>query len=380
MTETLVSILRQPPHLAPEDSVFRAIDLLRYTGTGILPVVDDAGTLLGVLDMHCLRPLLGRAVEEDRVVEPVSAWYRQPGGVGRADMSVEAVRGALAASGETMLFVVDRDRRYIGAVALADLLAPSAVPARPVSIGGMATPWGVYLTNGTLQAGVGNAALVGGGIVMGLMLTLAWAAVGLGALAAERYLGWPLFSLWKAPQPLVMSMSNFGWFLLQGLVFPLFLLFMRLLPLAGYHAAEHQAVHAMERGEMLHPDVLRHKRDGGRPGLHPGLAGAAGAAHRAWDLRQRGAGGAGGAVHVAQRGGVPAAALHHAAGHGAPARKRDPRGGGAGAALPDHGAPPAHAVPPPLVHGHAPDGPRNHHRSVGSVLRAVARRLTMQPE
>jgi hypothetical protein len=39
---------------------------------------------------------------------------------------------------------------------------------------------------------------------------------------------------------------------------------MRLLPLAGYHAAEHQAVHAIERGEPLRPEILRRM-----PRVHP---------------------------------------------------------------------------------------------------------------
>src|SRR5205085_6083325 len=49
-------------------------------------------------------------------------------------------------------------------------------------------------------------------------------------------------------------------------VFPMliFLLLIRAMPLAQYHAAEHQAVHAMERGEPLLAEVVRRM-----PRVHP---------------------------------------------------------------------------------------------------------------
>ena len=42
------------------------------------------------------------------------------------------------------------------------------------------------------------------------------------------------------------------------------LLFLRLSPLSGYHAAEHMTVHAIEAGEELTPEVVRHM-----PRVHP---------------------------------------------------------------------------------------------------------------
>ncbi len=38
-----------------------------------------------------------------------------------------------------------------------------------------------------------------------------------------------------------------------GAAIPIFLLLLRLLPLSGYHGAEHQVVHAIENGEPLKP-------------------------------------------------------------------------------------------------------------------------------
>jgi hypothetical protein len=177
---------------------------------------------------------------------------------------VEEVRRALAAGGETTLMIVDRDGHYLGAVTAHDLLAPAAIPPRPATIGGMATPWGVYLTNGSLQAGATNMALVASGALLGLTLIFSHTGVGLLALLAQKAFGWPLFSLWSAPPPPRVLWSNLDWYAIQALALPLFLGLLRFLPLTGFHAAEHQAVHAMERGEPLHPEVLRRM-----PRVHP---------------------------------------------------------------------------------------------------------------
>src|SRR5262249_31439746 len=140
----------------------------------------------------------------------------------------------------------------------------STIPPRPHSVGGMATPWGVYLTDGTLQAGAGNLALAVGGVLMGLMLAISYMGVGLACWALQHTLHWPLYTLWNADSPAEMTLGNSGWYVLQALSLVLFLVFMRALPLAGYHAAEHQAVHAMERGEPLCAEIVRRM-----PRVHP---------------------------------------------------------------------------------------------------------------
>jgi hypothetical protein len=66
------------------------------------------------------------------------------------------------------------------------------------------------------------------------------------------------------PAPAEVSLANAGWIILKSLSLPAFLVLMRLMPLSGYHAAEHQAVHAMERGEPLIPEVVERM-----PRVHP---------------------------------------------------------------------------------------------------------------
>jgi len=105
----------------------------------------------------------------------------------------------------------------------------------------MATPLGVYLSDGRHT---------GGATLLGLFLSgVTLAAMGLLAQAAAD-------SLVRA-MPGVASAA--------GLLPALFMLvLLRLTPLAGTHAAEHQVVHCVERGWPLTPECVRQM-----PRVHP---------------------------------------------------------------------------------------------------------------
>lgn len=105
---------------------------------------------------------------------------------------------------------------------------------RPEGVGGLATPLGVYLSTGDLRSGAGDGGLFLTGVVMALCHQL----VKTGLEGIELAVG-PLPS-----EPAAL------------LQFFFYLLLLRLTPLAGYHAAEHQVVHAIERGEPLDANTL----------------------------------------------------------------------------------------------------------------------------
>src|SRR5262245_8574800 len=65
--------------------------------------------------------------------------------------------------------VLDAMGRYVGMITTADLTSALCGRLRPRSIGGMATPYGVYLTDGTVRGGVGNWALASAGVYLGLL-------------------------------------------------------------------------------------------------------------------------------------------------------------------------------------------------------------------
>ncbi len=260
----LNNCIRSTPLLTPGDSLHRAIEMLRESPVDSLPVIDRAGGLAGVISAREFASLLEDPDLENTLMCPVAKWIRVPSAIGGSDISLSQAKVLLARSGETALPIVDDGGSYVGMVTAADLLVPDRTPPRPPSIGGMATPWGVYLTNGSIQAGVGNGALAGSGALLGILMALSYVGIGAVAWAVQQASGFRAFDLWNAEPPSAVTASNVAWFVLQGLSLPLFLLMMRALPLAGYHAAEHQVVHAMERNEPLDLSVVSRM-----PRVHP---------------------------------------------------------------------------------------------------------------
>ena len=146
----------------------------------------------------------------------------------------------------TAIPIVDDYGHLMGVLTPADLFPKRDKAPRPQSVGGMATPFGVYLTNGTIGAGAKGWALVSTGVVMSLMLIVSTIVTSLLLnLAASHHL--------RINDDLATGFSML-----------LFLLGFRLLPLAGIHAAEHKVVHAIESGEDLTRENVRRM-----PRVHP---------------------------------------------------------------------------------------------------------------
>jgi hypothetical protein len=114
---------------------------------------------------------------------------------------------------------------------------------RPVRVGGFATPFGVFLTTGAYRGGAGDGALV---------------ATGAGFAVCNFFII-ILFDLLASISSITLPMP-----VRDTLAVAVFLLIIRLSPLAGFHAAEHQTVHAMEQRLPLTIDCVRHQ-----PRVHP---------------------------------------------------------------------------------------------------------------
>jgi uncharacterized protein YqhQ len=111
----------------------------------------------------------------------------------------------------------------------------------------MATPLGVYLTNGNLTGGVKAPALILTGMAMSAMLLVGVVVTAL--VHSALPLGTPS---WVASA--VINLLPVALFFLQ----------VRLSPIAATHGAEHMVVHAIERGEALRPEIVRRM-----PRVHP---------------------------------------------------------------------------------------------------------------
>lgn len=155
----------------------------------------------------------------------------------------------LRRSPQAMLPIYDPETGQILAVLSRPLPAPPPVPPR---LGGMATPLGVYLTDGQTSGGAGFWGLV----LTGMILSGLGLAAQAGAQAAMQ-------ALWHAAPG---AWTRFPYLTVLGnwLPLPLVFLGLRLLPLSGTHAAEHQVVHCIERSRPLLPECVR-----AMPRVHP---------------------------------------------------------------------------------------------------------------
>lgn len=150
--------------------------------------------------------------------------------------------------------VVDEFGQYRGMVGRADIVAALGSYVRPPVVGGMATPLGVWLTTGHISAGAPAFGLFLSGFTLGLLLTLAHYLLFFALMAMDPQWGAMFLSGRIGILSDSTSLFNIIVTLAEG---GLFLLLMRLTPLAGIHAAEHQTVWAIERGVPLEPEYVK---------------------------------------------------------------------------------------------------------------------------
>jgi CBS domain-containing protein len=243
----------------PDDSLLRAAELLTQGGAGVLPIV-AMGEPVGVLTETRLREAIGAGAHWS---DPVAQWMEEAFLPVPIETPVEDALPLLIRTAQPALGV-DAWGRYVGVVSAASLIGRPIAPVSVGTIGGMATPMGVYLTNGIVRAGAGDFALaLTGALLFVLFLIASWIVVG-GAQWVQTRFGIPLLSYYDSPYAYTWLASDLMGLLLRVSEFVLFLLLMRALPIAGTHAAEHMVVHAIERGEPLVLEVVRRM-----PRVHP---------------------------------------------------------------------------------------------------------------
>jgi hypothetical protein len=157
--------------------------------------------------------------------------------------------------------VVDEAGNYRGIIPRQEALAALCDIVHAGPLAGMATPLGVYLTNGKVRAGAGDAGLFLTGVVLALMWNLSSALLNGIYWAVQQWTSLPLLAI-RLGLTTPMSELYFGNTRVWAVAFLVgqmagFFLLMRLLPLSGTHGAEHQVVHTIENGEELTPENVR---------------------------------------------------------------------------------------------------------------------------
>jgi len=227
-----------------EDSLAIAGRRLRESGAGVVGLIRE-GRYVGAVTERSLAAALASGAE--------------PGASAAVARDAAELRIAPYVTGAEVLrllndlqipalVVVDDADRLLGVISASDLLPRRLPPPRPPTIGGMATPFGVYLTTGVVRAGPGDLGLIVTGMLLFALLTLA-------SLPADY---------------VQEAMMRVGYreaaanTVAEAVLLLLFALLMRIVPISRTHAAEHQVVHAIERGEELTPEIVRRM-----PRVHP---------------------------------------------------------------------------------------------------------------
>ncbi|RYX85227.1 DUF1385 domain-containing protein [bacterium] len=144
--------------------------------------------------------------------------------------------------------VLDESNRYMGMISRADVISALAGYVRPPVVGGMATPLGVWLTEGVLTGGAPSIGLFLSGLTISSYFFIAQLAVYFVARTIEPQ--WGALAL-SGRLGLTYDATNLLNTVFAALHTLFLLLLFRFTPLAGIHAAEHQTVHAIERGLPL---------------------------------------------------------------------------------------------------------------------------------
>lgn len=213
-------------------------------GQSALPVVHQ-GVIIGVLRQE---DLLHASQDGLSDTTPISEILTPDFPVILATESGSSALRMFAELNPVILAVVGKNQEYYGIVTIPALLSNHNRASRLYQVGGMATPFGVYLTDGTHYGGAKPWMLAVTGAVLFLLIAASTLVMG----KVDPFI---------TKLPVAVGIQDF---ISGALGLILFLSFMRLIPLAGIHAAEHMTVHALERGEPLSPEVV-----GRMPRVHP---------------------------------------------------------------------------------------------------------------
>lgn len=230
--------------IGSDSSLQNAADVFRDTGSPVLAVRDGVD-IKGVIDEYDLAQALASGLDPTASVENIP--YSQVPILLATATGAEALRVFMDKSVQALV-VVDPSMNVVGVLTPARLYPHDFSPMRPKMVGGMATPRGVFLTTGAQTGGVHPWSLILTGMLLFTLITLSSILSG---YAGE----------WLVRQRAESHIIQLGVPVLSTLMF---LFGLRSTPLAGYHAAEHMVVHAIERGEDLNYEIVKRM-----PRVHP---------------------------------------------------------------------------------------------------------------
>lgn len=232
------------PAISEYCAVTRLPDLFKQAGSDTLPVIDMQGKIIGIVSEYDLAKIVpDLSISEDsyqcgiKVLDIMTkqVWTEQK------HTNIKELFSKIDDMHTRVIPIVDKNNYYTGAsITRTSILSYLTRLIKPNSLGGLATPLGVYITDGKHQAGAGNFGLFLTGISIGVILLFIEQVFGF----VYKYFAIDVTNAAILPAAFLLQIISF-----------VFLL--RLTPLAKIHAAEHQTINAIEKGLPLTLETVK---------------------------------------------------------------------------------------------------------------------------
>ncbi len=222
----------------------RLPDLFKAFDSDTLPVIDIRGKLVGIISEYDLATILPEwSFDRESYLheQEVSSLMTKEVWAETKNTNISELLSKVNKMHTRVVPIVEKDRTYTGAaITRSSIVNYLTQFVKPRSLGGLATPLGVYITDGKHQAGAGN---------LGLFLT----GLSLGAIIfAVQLVSYMILGAAD-----VQSIdSQYLPLILIGQIL-LFLFLLRLTPLVKIHAAEHKTINAIEKGMPLSVETVK---------------------------------------------------------------------------------------------------------------------------
>lgn len=222
----------------------RLPELFKETQSDTLPVIDINGRLIGIVSEYDLAKVIPEwSMEPESYLHEysVASLMTRDVWTETTDTNISKLLSKVKEMHTRVVPITEEDGTYTGSVILRSAIINYLTRlVKPRSLGGLATPLGVYITDGKHQAGTGNFGLFLTGAVLGFIISVIELVTALGI----NYFNINIENGQAVPLLIFSQIS-------------VFLIILRLTPLVKMHAAEHQTINAIEKGMPLTVDTVK---------------------------------------------------------------------------------------------------------------------------
>ncbi len=217
---------------------FRLPDAFKETDSDTLPVINEKGEIIGIVSEYDLAKVVTDwSLSEDSYMYKIkvndimtkNVWTET------SHTNIEELLSAVPKMHTRVIPIVDENKKYIGySITRTAVINFLSSMIKPRTIGGLATPLGVYLTDGLHQAGSKTPGLLLNGFVFAFVILFI------------KILSGYLIAFIPLPDILFSMVQLF-----------MFLVILRFTLFSKIHAAEHKTINAIEKGLPLNLETVK---------------------------------------------------------------------------------------------------------------------------